>query len=210
MVRMTTFSSLQRAIGGTRFAVAFGIFVCTFAVVTPIVGILGSSNIVWGEDNQYGRINIPGTKTLNLPAGDILGSIAVALPGRGNDTPILRLPSDVSLGITPMNGKENPTVTQDIGSSDNAADDLDDTQRQVWRIHIPTAGEYQIEAAGSFDGLGVNPQLWLGHGPPLPGSYVPLIGALVGLCVAGVWLISGRKRTVQSEVRSSDGRHTTL
>ena len=46
-----------------------------------------------------------------------------------------------------------------------------------------------MRAAGNFLGVGVNPQLWFGHGPPIPGTLVPLVA--VGLVLLGgcVWFV---------------------
>jgi hypothetical protein len=37
------------------------LFLLAILVTCLPVGILGSSNLVWGEDNQYGRVDVPGT-----------------------------------------------------------------------------------------------------------------------------------------------------
>jgi hypothetical protein len=168
----------------------FGVFLLASFLSMIAVGILGSSNTVWGEQNQFGRVRIPDTKVLSLPAGKIVASVAVLLPGRGNATPNLPLPDDLSLEVRPVAGAGNVVVTRDVGATGNAIDRLDDTLRRVWRIEVQAAGKYRVSARGSFLGLGVNPQLWLGRERPIPGEQVPLIGAALGLLITLVWAVS--------------------
>jgi len=180
-----------------RWALHVVLFGIAFLVACIPVGILGSSNIVWGEDNQYGRVKVPGTAVLHLPAGSVRVSVAIALPGRGNATPDLPFPSDLALTLTPVDsGTGQPTVTRAYGSSSNADDNTVNTQRQAWTVHVPRDGSYRVTVQGNFDGVGVNPQLWFGHGTPLPGKFVPLVG--LGLVVVAyvLWFLvfRGRRR----------------
>ncbi len=182
-----------------RIGLGLGAFVLLWLVAAlPIVGILGSSNIVWGEDNQFGRVDIPGSEVLNLPAKTIDVDVALALPGRGNATPDLRLPNDLSLSVTPVDGSAEPTITENIGSTQNANTDEQDTQRLVWHLKVPEGGDYRVTAGGDFSGYGLNPQLWFGDEPPIPGRLVPLYAALLTLLGFGVFfgwkrLRSGRR-----------------
>lgn len=89
-------------------------------------------------------------------------------------------------------------IARDVAVTGNAMDKLDDTQRAVWRVMVSTAGEYRVSVRGSFLGIGVSPQLWLGHKPPVPGTAVPLVGAALGFVVtlvwSVIWLLFRRKR----------------
>jgi hypothetical protein len=174
--------------GVTKSAVGRVVGVALLATLVAFmpVGLLASSNIVWGEDNQYGRVAIPGTKVIHIPAGQVTVSVAVALPGRGNGTPTLRLPN-CGFDIEAVDGGSIPKVTEDIGDSNNANDDLDDTQRQVWRMSVARTADYKITTHGDFTGYGVNPELWFGHTAGMPGVYVLPLSALVGLCVSLGW-----------------------
>jgi hypothetical protein len=142
---------------------------------------------VWGEDNQYGRVDVPGTTVLHLPAGAVRVSVAIHLVGRGNQTPDLPLPSDLSLAVSPVNGSGQPVLTRVNESSSNANADDVNTQRQVWTVQIPQDGDYHVTAQGTFLGIGVNPQLWFGHGPPLPGTLVPVVAAGLVVVAYLVW-----------------------
>ena len=114
------------------------LFVGTFVVSVPI-GVLGSSNLVWGEDNQYGSVPVPGTKVLHLPAREIDVSYAVDIVGRGNETPDVPLPK-LSLSVVRVGGPDDVRFTESIGDSSNANADGANTQRRVWKIDVPTAG----------------------------------------------------------------------
>lgn len=165
--------------------VALGAVVATMVAFLP-VGFFASSNVVWGEDDQYGRVPVPDTKVIHLPAGQVTVSVAVALPGRGNGTPTLRLP-DCGFGIEAVDGGPDPKITEDIGVSENANDNRVDTQRRVWRMSVTRAADYKVTTHGNFTGYGVNPEMWFGYKPGLPGVYVPVVSALIGLFAGLAW-----------------------
>jgi hypothetical protein len=172
-----------------RIALGIVLFLVATLFVAMPVGLLGSSNIVWGEDNQYGRVAVPGSTVLHLPAGRVDVSAALALPGRGNETPDLPLPSDLTLRVTPAGAGGHAVVTRDYGHSENASGDGVDTQRHVFGVEVSTAGDYRVAARGSLSDVGLNPQLWFGHGPPLPGNYVPLVAAILVSIGGAVWFL---------------------
>ncbi len=161
--------------------------VCTVFVALPLIFL--NSNLIWGEGNQYGRVPIPGHKVLHLPAGKVEVNVAAALPGRGNETPELLLPT-LTLTMKAHHG-EAPTVSEDIGESVNADDSEVDTQRQVWELDVPQEGEYLAVLQGDFTGYGVNAQAWFGREPnPLHGWQVFLVAmgiVLVGYLVWGLF-----------------------
>jgi hypothetical protein len=184
---------IERRIG--RVGLVVLLFLVAVLVVCVPIGVLGSSNIVWGEDNQYGRVDIPGSKVLHLPGRTIDVSLAVALPGRGNGTPDVRIPRSLGLTVLPVGGGAPVGIRQDLGDSSNANDDHVDTQRRVWKVQVPKDGDYRVTARGNTLGFGVNPQLWLGHGPPIPGPFVPLIAAIiVVIAAAAKFLVLPRLR----------------
>ncbi|HTR75372.1 MAG TPA: hypothetical protein VMH33_08975 [Solirubrobacterales bacterium] len=146
-------------------------------VFIPLVFL--NSNLVWGEANQYGRVPIPGHKVIHLPAGDVQVNVAAALPGRGNETPELLLPT-LTLTMKAKGGQEAPLVSEDIGSSTNANDNYVDTQRRVWKLEVPEEGNYLAILKGDFTGYGVNAQAWFGREPsPLHGWTVVLVAMLI-------------------------------
>ena len=138
-------------------------FLLAVLIVAVVIGVI-NSNIFWGEANQYARIDIPGAKTVHLPEGTTEGTVAVALPGRGNETPELLLPR-LDLWVTPLGGAGKAELHEDLRPSVNANDSHDDTSRVVWKIVTPSAGDYRVRVAGDMTGYGVNSQLWLGYQP---------------------------------------------
>jgi hypothetical protein len=181
------------------------VFLASTCVSLQGVGIAGSSNIVWGEPNQFGSVPIPGTGVVRLPTGEVLVSVAVVMPARGNATPNLLLPDDLSFEVHPASAGPRPTVTRDVHPTANAAGGGADTQRQVWTIDVPRAGDYRVKVRGDFNGIGVRPHLWLGHGPPLPPAEVPLVAAVIGLFSVAAYLmiaaiVSARKKKAEGAV----------
>ena len=158
------------------------------------VGIFGSSNLVWGEPNQYGRVAVPGTGVVHLPAGDVDGTVAMIIPGRGNETPTIVLPDNLALTVVAVDGSGTTTVTRHVGTSGNAMDNKADSQRQVWKISVPHDGDYRVTTRGDFSGAGVDVAVWFGHGPPIPGTTVPIIGLVLGSITTLVaWLVRRRR-----------------
>jgi hypothetical protein len=167
---------------------ALGFFIA-WIVLMLTVGVLGSSNLVWGEPNQYGRIDVPGEGALHLPTGTVDVAVAAEIVGRGNQTPNFPLPADLALSVTPVSGSAHPTVIEALGHSSNANADGADTLRHVWKVQLPADGRYRVGARGRFAGAVLNPQLWFGRGPPLPGALVPVVAAALAV-VGGVgWLV---------------------
>ncbi|HEY4346035.1 MAG TPA: hypothetical protein VGM80_00470 [Gaiellaceae bacterium] len=141
-----------------------------FLLITFVSGIVigvANSNLFWGEDNQYGRVDIPGHKVVHLPSGRSQVTVAVALPGRGNETPDLRFPRSLSLTVDPVAGDADVKIRESLGGSVNANDNYDDTQRRAWYVTVSEAGDYKVTARGDFTGYGVNAQIWLGYEPGL-------------------------------------------
>ena len=170
------------------------LFVAAWFSVLAVVGILGSSNIVWGEDNQYGRVDVPGEKVLHLPGREIDVSAAMHIIGKGNETVDVPIPNDASLTVTPVKGDATVAIRRDLGSSENALDDGVNSQRRVWKIDVPADGDYTVKAAGSFAGAEINVQLWFGHGPPIPGGWVPIVTTIITVLAGLVLLILRRRR----------------
>ena len=169
-------------------ALALGFILATLVLCVP-VGIFGSSNLIWGEPNQYGRIEVPGHGVLHLPGGIVDVAVAADIVGRGNETPDFPLPADLALMVTPVSGSSHPTVSDAPGDSSNAMADGANTLRPVWKVRVPLDGDYLVRARGSFAGAFVDPQLWFGHGPPLPGVLVPAVAAAIALVAGVLWLV---------------------
>jgi hypothetical protein len=147
---------------GLAFACLGGFLIATL-LVAVVIGVI-NSNLFWGEANQYGRIDIPGGGKVHLPGGTTEATVAVALPGRGNETPELLLPP-LELSVTPLGEAGKVAIREAPQPSVNANDKYDDTSRVVWKIDAPTSGDYLVRTKGDMTGYGVNAQLWLGYQP---------------------------------------------
>lgn len=110
------------------------------------------------------------------------------------------LPSNLSLNLAAVDGAAPVSVIRDVGSSGNANDEQVNSQRRVWHVEIPEDGDYRAVARADFGGIGINAQLWLGHGPPLPGVLVPFVAAGLVLLGGFFWFVIRprlRARTTQ-------------
>lgn len=143
-----------------------------------LLGFL-DSNILWGEPNQYGRVDMPGSKVLHLPAGETDARVAAILPGRGNETPDLPLPSELSMTVTPVSGDGHVTVVRSFGYTENANDKYADTQRRAFKVTVPKEGDYRVSIPDGIGFFAVDTAMWFGHGPPVPAGFVWLLGGAV-------------------------------
>jgi hypothetical protein len=187
------FRRVESGVG--RALLCVGGFLLATLIVGVVIGI-ANSNLFWGEDNQYGRVDFPGTKVVHLPSGTTQVSIAAALPGRGNETPDMPLPARMGLAVTPVGGGGQPKVSLHVGGSVNADGNGVDTQRPVWHVSVPSAGDYRVTGSGDFAGFGVDAQLWLGYEPGfVHGPMIWLVAALIVLGVIAIVLVLGRLRS---------------
>jgi hypothetical protein len=180
--------------GGKRLLIGLGIFLLATLIMCVPVGVLGSSNLVWGENDQYGRVDVPGRATLDLPARTVTVVVALDIVGKGNQTVDVPLPSNLGLTVTPAEGQPAPSVVRDIGDSGNTNDDGTNSQRQIFKVDVAQEGSYDVVTSGSFRRIGLNAQFWFGHGPPIPGTLVPLIAAALVLIGFGIWFVIRRVR----------------
>lgn len=180
---------LRRLETGVGKALAvFGGFLLATLVVAVVIGVV-NSNLFWGEANQLARIDIPGAGTVHLPGGTTEATVAVALPGRGNETPELLLP-ELDLSVTPIGEAGKAEISEDLGESVNANDKYDDTSRVVWKIKTPSSGDYRVRVAGDMTGYGVNAQLWLGHQPAwIHGTDIWFVAMAIVLAIALVFYL---------------------
>ena len=189
---------IRRIESGTgRVLLGIGIYLLFALIGTIVVGV-ANSNIVWGEANQYGRSADP------RPPG---GPAAAVRRGRGERRrgpprarqrdPRLPLPT-LTLAVIPAMGVQGETTVEgDLGSSINANDGDVDTERRVWKMHLPEAGRSLVVLKGDFTGYGVNAQIRIGREPPpIHGGMIPLIGAVLGavLCAFGFGVARLRRR----------------
>jgi putative oligomerization/nucleic acid binding protein len=144
--------------------------------------------------NAYGEVQVPGSGSVNLPAGDVTVSFHTLIIGSTNGGGLPVPPLGVT--ITPPDGVAQPAVTESIGSTTTVNNDA---HVRVWVAHIPVSGNYNVTTDGQVNGY-IDPRLAFGH----KDSTGPLVWVFVGLFVvgmgasvlAGIWLARTRRRAV--------------
>ncbi len=158
-VRRTCFRLLAVAVVGTFVAWIVSIFAFT------------------GSD-AYGRVNIPGQTVVHLPQGEVDVAFDTQLATSGGNSGGLTVPS-LSLSVAPAaGGGPNPTLTQDFGSTTTVNADA---HIRVWRMQVPHAGEYRVQASGNVSAY-IAPQLEFGHGS-LALTVLEIGGIVIGVLV---------------------------
>jgi len=189
-----------------RLAPRTAIVVSILTVVVAFVGfmaVLFLNVFVLDEYKDYGEMPLPGSTSLELPAGEM--TVTFHTKVAGNPRSGFAIP-DLSFGITPPAGLPEPTVTEDIGGTTTMNNDV---RVRIWRVQIPEAGTYVVEAKGSVDGF-INPKIAFGHDDS-QGWLLFVFGGLLGLgllelCASLLW--SSRKakkaRPLQSHEMATD------
>lgn len=140
--------------------------------------------------DAYGEVPIPGTGSVQLPAGEVTVSLhALVIGGNGGGLPVPPL----GLTISPPDGVAQPQVTENIGSTTTVNSDA---HVRVWKVQVPAAGTYRVQADGQVGGY-VNPRLAFGH----QSSYGYLVWVFVAMFVIGlidlamsiIWLSRSRR-----------------
>lgn len=168
------------------------------AIVVSIVGLavaiggfvtaLALNAFVFDEYDAYGKVPIPGTGSLHLPAGDVNVSFNTqVVGGNGGGLPIPPL----SLSLVPPQGVPDPVVVEDIGGGSTQVNS--DVRARVWVAQIPAEGTYEIVTEGAVGGY-INPQLAFGHGSPYGWVVWPFVGLFV---VAGIGLAASIRWSIK-------------
>ena len=177
--------------GGPRIAI-------TLAVLTMVVSIIGLvasiilNAFVLDKYNAYGEVPVPGSRSLHLPAGEVMVSFHTVLTGRpaGGGLPI----PDLTMGIDPPRGVSDPKVTESIGSTTTVNSDA---RVRVWVVQIPEDGTYTVRTDGNTGGY-ISPRLAFGHSSTygwlwwLFGGLLAL--SIVALVTALMWSAKSAKR----------------
>jgi hypothetical protein len=133
-------------------------------MVACIVGFVGT--LVWhgfgGDYDKYGRIDVPGSGTVTLPAGEVELHYAVRLATNGSGG-ALTVP-DLSFTMESPEGARDPVVTEDVGGTVTVNSS---SHVRVWRLQVKDAGDYPVRTDGDVGGY-IEPQLTFGEGSPMP------------------------------------------
>jgi len=150
-------------------------------VLTLVVGGVGLivtlilNAFVLDKYDAYGEVPVPGSASLQLPAGEATVSFHTMVTGSpSSGFPI----PDLKFSITPPQGVAKPEVTESVGGTTTVNSD---THVQVWLVQIPQEGTYDIVTDGNVNGY-ISPRLAFGHGS----SYGWLTWVFGGLLAFGV------------------------
>lgn len=165
------------------------------ALAVAIFGGVGSLMVnafVIADPVAYGEVSLPGSASLDLPAGDVDISYranTLTVGGKGVLVP------PIQLSIDPPAGVERPLITDTVSSSTKSNREV--TVR-VFTVHIKQAGAYRVNANASvFESQ--QPRLVFGHSSPYYWVVWPFVGlgVLAGGALAAsiVWSTRSGKRT---------------
>jgi hypothetical protein len=161
-----------------RVGPRIAIFSAVLTLVTGGVGLIAMlilNAFVLDEYDAYGEVSIPGSTSLQLPAGEVTVSFHTMVTGSpSSGFPI----PDLKFSITPPQGVAKPEVTESVGGTTTVNSD---THVQVWLVQIPQDGTYDVVTDGNVNGY-ISPRLAFGHGS----SYGWLTWVFGGLLAFGV------------------------
>jgi putative oligomerization/nucleic acid binding protein len=183
-------------VSGGRVARRVAIIGSVLTLVLAIVGFVVTlilNIFVLDKYNAYGEVPIPGSGSLQLPAGEVTVSFhtQVMSSPNGGGFPVPQL----KWRIQPPDGVAEPTVTESDGSPTTVNNDA---HVRVWVAQIPAAGTYNIETEGNVNGY-ISPRLAFGHQSPygsLVWVFVGMFGVAVVSLIVTVWW-SARARAAQ-------------
>lgn len=175
-----------------RIAMAASIVALVASVVT-FVAVLMLNAFVFDEYDAYGEVVIPGSGTVDLPAGEATISFHTVLTGRpvGGGVTVPRL----RVSITPPAGAPDPELTEVAGGTTTVNDDA---RVQVWVVQVFEAGTYRIVTDGEVNGY-IMPRLAFGRDGslswPLWASGGLLAVGIAGLMASVLWSAKAGKKT---------------
>lgn len=159
---------------GPRVAIFSAVLTLVVAGV-GLIAMLILNAFVLDKYDAYGQVSIPGSTSLQLPAGEVTVSFHTMVTGSpSSGFPI----PDLKFNVTPPVGVAKPQVTESIGGTTTVNSD---THVQVWVMQIAQEGTYDIQTDGNVNGY-INPRLAFGHGS----SYGWLTWVFGGLLALGV------------------------
>ncbi|MDX6371639.1 MAG: hypothetical protein QOD98_627 [Nocardioidaceae bacterium] len=155
-------------------------------MVLCIVGFVGT--LVWhsfgGDYDKYGRIDVPGSGTVSLPAGEVEIHYAVRLATNGGGG-ALTVPN-LSFSMDGPDGARGVHVTEDIGGTVTVNSS---SHVRVWKLQVKDAGDYSVTTDGDVGGF-IAPQLTFGQRSPLP-AWPTVVFALGFVIALGLVLVAG-------------------
>lgn len=167
----------MRRRSGPRIAISAAILMLVVGGVGLIATLILNAFVLDAYD-AFGEVSVPGSTSLQLPAGEMTVSFHTETTGRpGGGFPI----PDLSLTITPPAGVAKPEVIENVGTTTSVNNDV---HVRVWTVQIPQQGTYNIETDGNVNGY-ISPSLAFGHGSSY-GWLTWVFGGLLGVGVVGL------------------------
>jgi putative oligomerization/nucleic acid binding protein len=170
----------------------------TIAVFTMVAAAIGFvvtlclNAFFFDEYDKYGELPIPGTGSVQLPAGDVAVTFhTVLVGGGGSSLPVPPLKYSIT-GPGGFDGK----LTEDYGGTTIVNNDA---RVRIGFLHIPTAGSYDVSLDGNVSAY-LDPKLafgkegGFGNVPWILGAV--FVVALVALIVVRMWA----RRVVRRDV----------
>jgi hypothetical protein len=192
-------------VSGRPVSARIGILVSVLTIVVAVVGFVVTlilNAFVLDKFDAYGEVPIPGSGSVQLPAGEVTVNFHTEVVGgtSGGGLPVPRL----TLDIDSPAGAPDPKVTES-GSGTTSVNN--DAHVRVWVMQVAVAGTYTIKADGDVNGY-IQPQLAFGH----QNSYGWLIWVFVALFVVGLvgllgttWLSARRRSSAQQAAPFAQG-----
>jgi hypothetical protein len=161
----------------------------TVAVATIVLSVIGFivalvvNAFFLDEYDAYGEVPIPGSGSVELPAGDVTVAFhTVLIGGSGSGLPVPPL----KYGITGPGGVD-AQLSEDYGSTTTVNNDA---RVRIGYLHVPVGGTYDVELDGNVSAY-LNPSLAFGHGSEywyVVWVFVAVFGfAVVDLIAARIW-----------------------
>ncbi|BBY42012.1 SHOCT domain-containing protein [Mycolicibacterium celeriflavum] len=161
-----------------RVAPRIAVVVSALTLLVSLVGFIVTlvlNAFVFDEFDAYGEVPIPGTGSIELPAGEVTVSFHTMITGQ--PTSSFPIP-EISIDIESPDGVADPVVTENIGGTTTVNSD---THVRVWLVEVAEAGTYRVATDGDVAGY-INPRLAFGHGS----AYSWLLWVFGGLIALGV------------------------
>jgi hypothetical protein len=178
--------------------VLMGVSVAGFAVALVL------KIFVLDKYNAYGEVPIPGSGSLQLPAGEVTVSFHSEVIGsrNGGGLPVPQF----RMSIEPPARVPKPVITESYGSATTINNDA---HVRLWAVHVPVEATYNIKTEGQVGGY-ISPRLAFGH----KSAYGSTVWVFVGLFGIGLLTLictlwwsararSSRRRVVTAEQPAS-------
>ena len=153
-------------------------------VIAVVLGVLWYVIGGWPRDHdRYGKVEIPGQKTLTLPKGEVRFSFEGTVSGGGQTRTLEDPPPGLEVRVRPRRGRR--LKVEEVSSSLYAINVNDRGREPLAKVDIPERGRYRVRtiAEGASPGglVTAGPELWNPLGSRLLGAIGIFVVALLVL-----------------------------